>query len=201
MPPGAAGMDALCATQGDRLVVILGGATDADKAASASSRFFGDGPVVVGPAPTTSPRPTLSARAALSGAPRRRRAGPTPRDRWPPTTCCPSGPWPATATPAATSSRRSSCRCAARPAGTLIETLTAYFQHGQSLEATARALFVHPNTVRYRLRQAADVTGLSATDAREALTLQLALCSAGSPAARDSTGDCSFCRKPTKIVG
>ena len=58
---------------------------------------------------------------------------------------------------------------------TLIETLTAYFQHGQSLEATARALFVHPNTVRYRLRQAADVTGLSATDAREALTLQLAL--------------------------
>jgi len=58
---------------------------------------------------------------------------------------------------------------------TLIETLTAYFQHGQSLEATARALFVHPNTVRYRLRQAAEVTGLSATDPREALTLQLAL--------------------------
>jgi DNA-binding PucR family transcriptional regulator len=58
---------------------------------------------------------------------------------------------------------------------TLIDTLTAYFQHGQSLEATARALFVHPNTVRYRLRQAAELTGLSATDPREALTLQLAL--------------------------
>jgi DNA-binding PucR family transcriptional regulator len=58
---------------------------------------------------------------------------------------------------------------------TLIDTLTAYFQHGQSLEATARALFVHPNTVRYRLRQAADLTGLSATAPREALTLQLAL--------------------------
>ena len=42
--------------------------------------------------------------------------------------------------------------------GTLIDTLTAYFQHGQSLEATARALFVHPNTVRYRLRQVADLT-------------------------------------------
>ena len=52
---------------------------------------------------------------------------------------------------------------------TLIDTLTAYFQHGQSLEATARALFVHPNTVRYRLRQAAELTGLSATDPREAL--------------------------------
>jgi DNA-binding PucR family transcriptional regulator len=59
--------------------------------------------------------------------------------------------------------------------GTLIDTLTAYFQHGQSLEGTARALFVHPNTVRYRLRQAADLTGLAATHPREALTLQLAL--------------------------
>ena len=58
---------------------------------------------------------------------------------------------------------------------TLIDTLTEYFQQGQSLEATARALFVHPNTVRYRLRQAAELTGLSPTDAREALTLQLAL--------------------------
>jgi DNA-binding PucR family transcriptional regulator len=59
--------------------------------------------------------------------------------------------------------------------GTLIETLTAYFEHGQSLEASARALFVHTNTVRYRLRQAAELTGLSATEPREALTLQLAL--------------------------
>jgi DNA-binding PucR family transcriptional regulator len=58
---------------------------------------------------------------------------------------------------------------------TLTDTLTAYFQHGQSLEAAARALFVHPNTVRYRLRQAAELTGLSATDPREGLTLQLAL--------------------------
>jgi DNA-binding PucR family transcriptional regulator len=59
--------------------------------------------------------------------------------------------------------------------GTLIDTLTAYFQQGQSLEAAARALFVHPNTVRYRLRQASDLTGLAATDPRDALTLQLAL--------------------------
>src|SRR4029079_10508188 len=58
---------------------------------------------------------------------------------------------------------------------TLIDTLTAYFQHGQSLEGAARALFVHPNTVRYRLRQATDLTGLAATDPREGLTLQLAL--------------------------
>src|SRR3954465_3512398 len=63
-----AGMDALCATQGDRLVVILGGEDDPDKAAHAVVRFYGDGPVVVGPraedlaaahasAPAPPPRP------------------------------------------------------------------------------------------------------------------------------------------------
>ncbi len=46
-----------------------------------------------------------------------------------------------------------------RAKGTLIETLAAYFEHGSSLEGAARALFVHPNTVRYRLRQVADLTG------------------------------------------
>ncbi|HET7531952.1 MAG TPA: helix-turn-helix domain-containing protein, partial [Nocardioidaceae bacterium] len=46
---------------------------------------------------------------------------------------------------------------------------------GGSLEATARAMFVHANTVRYRLRRAADVTGLSATDPRDAYTYRVAL--------------------------
>jgi hypothetical protein len=163
----AAGMDALCATQGERLVVILGGAVDTDKAAHAVVRYFGDGPVVVGPRADDLASAHVSARAALSGL--RAAVG-----------------WPDAPRPVATDDllpervlagdgharlrRASSSR-----GNTLIETLTAYFQHGQSLEATARALFVHPNTVRYRLRQAADVTGLSATDAREALTLQLAL--------------------------
>src|SRR5689334_5836657 len=45
----AAGIDALCAIQGERLVVIVGGVADTDKAAHAVVRFFGEGPVVVGP--------------------------------------------------------------------------------------------------------------------------------------------------------
>jgi DNA-binding PucR family transcriptional regulator len=57
----------------------------------------------------------------------------------------------------------------------LVETLSAYFDNGQSIEATARVLFVHPNTVRYRLRQISEITGLLPTDARDALTLRLAL--------------------------
>ena len=58
---------------------------------------------------------------------------------------------------------------------TLVETLSAYFGSGRSLEATARAQFCHPNTVRYRLRQVADLTGLTPTDARDAFTLEIAL--------------------------
>ena len=46
---------------------------------------------------------------------------------------------------------------------------------GGSIEATGRALFVHPNTVRYRLRQVADLTGFCPADARDAFTLQIAL--------------------------
>ena len=80
------------------------------------------------PAPTSPPGPRSSA------LPRRRRAGPRRRARCAATTCCPSGPWPATATPGGTWSTRSTCRCC-RPAATLIETLAAYFDHGGSIEA------------------------------------------------------------------
>jgi sugar diacid utilization regulator len=169
----AAGMDALCATQGDRLVVILGGATDPDKAAHTVVRFFGDGPVVSGPRTDDLASAHVSARSALAGL--RAAIG-----------------WPDAPRPVASDdllpervlagdghARRHLVDAVYLPLlgakETLIDTLTAYFQHGQSLEATARALFVHPNTVRYRLRQAAELTGLSATDAREALVLQLAL--------------------------
>jgi DNA-binding PucR family transcriptional regulator len=58
---------------------------------------------------------------------------------------------------------------------TLVETLSAYNDSGRSLEATARRLFCHPNTVRYRLRQVGDLTGLTPTDPRDAFTLQIAL--------------------------
>jgi DNA-binding PucR family transcriptional regulator len=50
-----------------------------------------------------------------------------------------------------------------------------YLNHGSSLEATARTLFVHANTVRYRLRRAAEVTGLTPADPRDSYTLRVAL--------------------------
>ena len=57
----------------------------------------------------------------------------------------------------------------------LLTTLWCYLDNGRSLEATARELFVHPNTVRYRLKRVSEVIGYDATGAREALILQAAL--------------------------
>ena len=68
----------------------------------------------------------------------------------------------------------------------LLNTLWCYLDNGRSLEATARELFVHPNTVRYRLKRISEVIGWDATGAREALILQSALI-LGSIAAQDGT--------------
>ncbi|MDQ2796221.1 MAG: helix-turn-helix domain-containing protein, partial [Actinomycetota bacterium] len=56
-----------------------------------------------------------------------------------------------------------------------IETVASFLDAGGALEATSRALFVHANTVRYRLKRVAEVCGESPTDARGALTLRIAL--------------------------
>ncbi len=57
---------------------------------------------------------------------------------------------------------------------TLTETLDAYLDCGGAIEACARKLFVHPNTVRYRLRRVADFTGRDPTQPRDAYVLRVA---------------------------
>jgi len=57
----------------------------------------------------------------------------------------------------------------------LYDTASTYLERIPSLEGTARALFIHPNTVRYRLRRIADVTGFSPTDPRDAFALRVGL--------------------------
>ena len=59
--------------------------------------------------------------------------------------------------------------------GEVLDTVRAVLASGGNLEATARTLFVHPNTVRYRLKRATELTGWSATDPRGGWTLQIAL--------------------------
>jgi hypothetical protein len=52
--------------------------------------------------------------------------------------------------------------------GDLLETAAAFLDAGGSLEATARVLYVHTNTVRYRLRKVLDLVGLDLTNTRDA---------------------------------
>lgn len=57
---------------------------------------------------------------------------------------------------------------------TLIETLDAYLDCGGAIEACARKLFVHPNTVRYRLKRITEFTGRDPTNPRDAYVLRVA---------------------------
>lgn len=56
-----------------------------------------------------------------------------------------------------------------------LSTISAFIRTGGSLDLTAHELNVHPNTVRYRLKRAAETTGWDATDPREAFVLQTAI--------------------------
>jgi DNA-binding PucR family transcriptional regulator len=57
---------------------------------------------------------------------------------------------------------------------TLVETLDAFLDSGGAIEACARKLFVHPNTVRYRLKRITDFTGRDPTQPRDAYVLRVA---------------------------
>ncbi|ETB40271.1 hypothetical protein O976_10035, partial [Mycobacterium avium subsp. paratuberculosis 10-8425] len=57
---------------------------------------------------------------------------------------------------------------------TLIETLDAFLDSGGAIEACARKLFVHPNTVRYRLKRITDFTGRDPMQPRDAYVLRVA---------------------------
>jgi hypothetical protein len=168
-----AGLDALCAVQGDRLVVVLGGVSADDGAAASIADHFGPGTVVVGPPVPDLLEASVSARAAISGL----RAAPA----WPdaPRVVASDDLLPERALNGDGHARRQLVADVYAPlhAGSpvLLDTVAVFLEQCGTIEATARALFVHPNTVRYRLSKASEVTGLSPNDPREAFTLRLAL--------------------------
>jgi hypothetical protein len=59
--------------------------------------------------------------------------------------------------------------------GELLETVSAYIEGAGSIDGAARLLFVHANTVRYRLRRVSELTGLQATEPRDGFLLRVAL--------------------------
>ena len=165
--------EVLVGVHADQLVVVLGGHDDLSAVAERVSDSFGPGPVVTGPVVDGLAQAGVSAGAALAGL-RAVRA-------WP------AAPRPVAADallaeraldgdPLARSALETTVVRPLRTAGAeVLETVRAVLGSGGNLEASARALFVHPNTVRYRLKRALEITGLSATDPRGSWTLQVAL--------------------------
>ena len=168
-----AGLDALCAVQSDRLVVVLGGVDNPDKAGASVATHFGDGPVVVGPVVPDLVRAHISARAAVAGL----RAAPGWPDAPRPVTS--DDLLPERALSGDGHARRQLVQEVYRPlaeAGApMLDTVAAFLDHGGSIEGTARSMFVHANTVRYRLKRAAEITGMSPSDPRHAYTYRVAL--------------------------
>ncbi len=168
-----ADVDALCATQGDQMVVVLGRVEDPAGAAAAVRHHFAEGPVVHGPPAVDLSHAHRSAAAALAGV---RVAA-----AWPgaPRPVSADDLLPERALAGDDDARQQLVLEVYLPLlqtrGTLIETLDAYFTHGASVEGAARVLFVHANTVRYRLRQVGDLTGLTPTQSRHAFTIAIAL--------------------------
>ena len=57
----------------------------------------------------------------------------------------------------------------------LIETLSAYFAHKGNLSQTAESLFVHRNTLLYRMERIREISGLDLDNPETRLSIQLAL--------------------------
>jgi hypothetical protein len=173
-----AGTDMLGAVQGDRMVVVLGGAGLASTehalvVVGKFSHLFGPGAVVVGPPVEHLMDAAASTREALAGY--RAAAG------WPeaPRPVSADDLLPERALSGDGHARRALAKNIYDPlfaaGGGLLETLVTFLDQGLSVEAAARSLFVHANTVRYRLRRIHEVTSYSPTDPRDAYALRLAV--------------------------
>ena len=59
--------------------------------------------------------------------------------------------------------------------GTLVPTLVAYLDHNRHLVATSKALFLHRNTVKYRLERCHEILLLDLAQASVAMNVRLSL--------------------------
>ncbi|MFD1826449.1 MULTISPECIES: PucR family transcriptional regulator [Mumia] len=169
----AAELSTLTSVQLERLVVLLGGVSDLHAAGAAVVDAFGSGAVVIGPGVDHIAQAHRSARAALAGL----RAA----------TGWVAAPRPVLADDLLVERSLAGDGHARRALvdgvhtrlsesdPTLHTTLSTFLETGASVEAAARRLFVHPNTVRYRLRKVREVTGLEPLDPRGAYTLRVGL--------------------------
>jgi len=175
--------DVLIGVHGNRLIVVIGrieieNGSETEpatfmKISEQLDAFFGAGPMVLGPEMPSVSEAHRSAKAALAGfavvktwqkAPRPINAEDLLAER------SLAGDMLAKQTLVETIYRP-----LANNSPELLETLSTYLDTGRSLESTARELFVHPNTVRYRLKRISEIIGWDATGSREAFVLQVAM--------------------------
>ena len=165
--------DVMVGIQGDKLILVLGNVANPDSAYVRLSELFAPGPVVYGPLATTLAEATACAKAAFAGMSVAKGWSAAPRP------VSAEDLLPERVIGGDDSARQVLLTSIYRPlvaaSNGLEETLSSYLQGGHSLEAAARDLFVHSNTVRYRLRRVCDVTGWDPLIPREAFVLQTAL--------------------------
>lgn len=165
-------VEALAAVQGHRLVAILGGVQDPIGVVEGLQSQWDPGPLVIGPLVPHVYAAGRSARAALSGL--------TAARAWPeaPRPCLAEELLAERALTGDTRAQRALVERVHRPlvesTTALLETATTYLDAG-GLEATARMLFVHPNTVRYRLGRVLALTGYDLTLSHDAFVVRIAL--------------------------
>ena len=177
--------DVLIGVQGTRLVLVIGRATPTSDAGDDSAPLpfmeiatqlepgFGPGQMILGHEVASLVDASRSAKAALAGFAVARAWRNAPR------LALADDLLPERAIAGDPIARSSLINRIYKPlqahSSELLTTLWCYLDNGRSLEATARELFVHPNTVRYRLKRISELIGWDATGAREALILQVAL--------------------------
>ncbi|WP_166984653.1 PucR family transcriptional regulator [Canibacter zhoujuaniae] len=174
--------DVLIGLQGTRLVLVLGVLEKQDEPTASQrfksltndlKQFFTDDPIVLGPTVESLVKAHISARAALNGitvaAARSEVHYPIHADDLLPERVIAGDPL----------AKQTLLLRAYKPlseaSGELLPTLRTYLAQGRSLEATARVLYVHTNTVRYRLKRIYELIGWQPTEARDAFTLHTAL--------------------------
>jgi hypothetical protein len=175
--------DVLIGVQGKRLVVVVGRRLDDDatphhhpsfsEIATALDESFGAGSLVIGPSVPAVVDAVKSAKAALAGfsVAKAWRSAPRP--------LAADDALPERALAGDPLARRKLITTIYEPLRDhpldLLGTVWTYFETGHSLEATARELYVHPNTVRYRLKKVSEVIEWDPGVPRDALTLHLAI--------------------------
>lgn len=166
------GLFALTGEAGGGLVVVVGGKGKPEGALKQITAALPEGPVVVGPMSEDLSGAATSVKEALAGL-------------------AAVAAWPAAPRPVPASDLLAERAVLgdvtartrlleevhdplASAGGDLLATAGAFLDTGSSLEGTARLLYVHANTVRYRLRKILELIGLDLADPRDAQVVRVA---------------------------